>query len=431
MKQSLKQIQKQSLALTPTLQNQIKLLSLTGEEIRSQLFKLLDQLISKEDQDRTFHFFKDIVLIDKYNQSFNKSTISPKKEFEIIQEESLKELLLNQLSQTNLKEHEYLVGEYLIDSIQDTGRLDNEIDFEDIKSMVKNTFGIAIKLTDIEKILNKIQNMEPIGCGYRSITESLIVQVQNLDITLSEKDNIEKTLIKISNGKLKLENLTSKEKRLIRHLNFNPGNGIGRTDKNYLTPDVIAFQIQGVWEVSLNDSYMSETLIKHIKTALNKSSLDIKQEAKSFIKGFERRQQTLLLVSKHLVYKQRKFLNGEGNLVPITLSQIAKSINSSESTISRIVSSKYLQLPKNSIPLSNLLERNVTRSSEKEKEISPSQLKQLIKNILNWEDKSQLLSDEKIRLLLEKKYAINISRRTVCKYRILANIGSSGERISI
>ena len=289
MKQSLKQIQKQSLALTPTLQNQIKLLSLTGEEIRSQLFKLVDQLISKEDQDRTFHFFKDIVLIDKYNQSFNKSTISPKKEFEIIQEESLKELLLNQLSQTNLKEHEYLVGEYLIDSIQDTGRLDNEIDFEDIKSMVKNTFGIAIKLTDIEKILNKIQNMEPIGCGYRSITESLIVQVQNLDITLSEKDNIEKTLIKISNGKLKLENLTSKEKRLIRHLNFNPGNGIGRTDKNYLTPDVIAFQIQGVWEVSLNDSYMSETLIKHIKTALNKSSLEIKQEAKSFIKGFERR----------------------------------------------------------------------------------------------------------------------------------------------
>ena len=61
MKQSLKQIQKQSLALTPTLQNQIKLLSLTGEEIRSQLFKLVDQLISKEDQDRTFHFFKDIV----------------------------------------------------------------------------------------------------------------------------------------------------------------------------------------------------------------------------------------------------------------------------------------------------------------------------------------------------------------------------------
>jgi len=428
MKQTINQVQKQSLALTPNLQNQIKLLSLSGEEIRSQLNLLIDQFFLKEYQDKAFHYFKDTILIDRYNKSLSKSINYPKREVKITEEESLRQSLLNQLSEINLKKHEYLIGEYLIDSIEENGRLDNEIDFEDIKSLVLNTFGIASETIDIERILIRIQKMEPVGCGYRSITESLIVQARSLDISSSEKNKIETTLIKIAKGKLKLNHLTSKEKNLIRHLNFNPGSRIGRTDEHYFTPDILAYKIKGCWEVSLNDSFMSETLIERIKTSVDKSSLEIKQEARSFLKGFERRQQTLLLVSKYLVNKQMKFLNGQGNLVPITLSQIGKFIDSSESTISRIVSSKYLQLPNKSIPLSNLLMKSVNGRSGKGGNVSPTQLTQLIKNVLNWEDKSRLLSDEKIRLLLEKSYAISVARRTICKYRLQANIGSRRER---
>ena len=114
MKQTINQVQKQSLALTPNLQNQIKLLSLSGEEIRSQLNLLIDQFFLKEYQDKAFHYFKDTILIDRYNKSLSKSINYPKREVKITEEESLRQSLLNQLSEINLKKHEYLIGEYLL-----------------------------------------------------------------------------------------------------------------------------------------------------------------------------------------------------------------------------------------------------------------------------------------------------------------------------
>ena len=125
MKQGLKQVQKQSLALTSSLKNQIKLLSLSGEAIRSQLDQLIDQHCLEKDLKKGFQYFRDTILIDRYNRFFVKSEKDLKRDSQIIEEEDLRKILLSQLSLLNLKEHEYLVGEYLIDSIQDDGRLDD------------------------------------------------------------------------------------------------------------------------------------------------------------------------------------------------------------------------------------------------------------------------------------------------------------------
>ena len=175
---------------------------------------------------------------------------------------------------------------------------------------------------------------------------------------------------------------------------------------------------------------MSNELMDKIMTSVNNSSMETKQEAKSFLKGLERRQKTLLLVTEYLVKHQTNFLNEKGNLIPITNRQVASSVNVSESTISRIVRSKYLQLPTKNILLSSLLEKQVNGRSGDLRRLTPKELIQIIRKLVADENKSHPLSDEKIKKLLKAKYEVGIARRTVSKYRLQANIGSTRERIS-
>ena len=429
MKQSVKQVQNQSLSLTFNLKNQIKLLSQSGEAVRYQLDKLIDKLHLEKNKD--FFYFKDTILIDRYNKFLSKSNQDSTKNLEILEDKSLKKSLLGQLTLLNLKEHEYLIGEYLIDSVEENGRLDDKIDFDDIKSLVLSTFNINIDNKNIEQVLLKIQHLEPVGCCYRTVTESLILQTEYLDISRLEKDKIKATLDNIANGKMELKLLPSKDKKLIRQLNLSPGISINQPDKLYITPDVLAFRTQDGWKITLNDSFMSKALIEKIRSASKNASLKIKLETESFFKGLERRQQTLLLVTKYIVNKQTRFLDGKGKLVPITLKNIAQSVNASESTISRIVTSKYLQLPTTNISLRDLLIKRVNGRAKKDESVSPDQLVEMIQNLVNIEDKSKPLSDEKIRQSLKDKYAVCIARRTVSKYRNKANIVTQRERISI
>jgi len=112
-------------------------------------------------------------------------------------------------------------------------------------------------------------------------------------------------------------------------------------------------------------------------------------------------------------------------LLPLSLKQIAKSTGLSESTVSRIVRFKYLQLPNRNIPLSSLLEKKVTLRSSGGKEVSPNQLIKLIIKIIEEEKKSEPLSDQKIKKYLQEKYKVSIARRTVAKYRRQAQLSPS------
>ena len=432
MKQGLNQVLKQSLVLTIHLQNQIKLLSMPGEVVRSQINELIDQLNEEEKNDKTFNHFKDTILIDKYNKFLKKNDPFLREGHEVIENPNLKDTLLDQFHLLNLKEYEFLIGEYLIDSIEEDGRLDKDIDFQDIQSLIIEMFGKRIREREIEKILFKIQKLEPIGCGFRNVTESLIVQTDCLQIMDSDKDEIKNALQRIAKGELELNLLSSKEKKIIRQLNFNPAQGIGTVDDYYIRPDILALKdYEGGWRITLNDSFMSNELMDKIMTSVDNSSMETKQEAKSFLKGLERRQKTLLLVTEYLVKHQTNFLNEKGNLIPITNRQVASSVNVSESTISRIVTSKYLQLPTRNMSLRDLLEKRVNTRSREDESVSPSQLIELIKNLINEEDKSNPLSDEKITQSLKEKYMISLARRTVNKYRHKANMDSKRARISI
>jgi len=186
VKQSLKQKQKFSLNLTLNLQKQIELLSQSGFEIRSNLDDLISEFC-KESNNKKINYFRDEVLVDRFRQSINPDLRGNALELSINQDNDLRERLLEQLIVSPLKEYETLIGEIIIDSILDNGRLDPELEYKDIKKIVREDFSINIKDINIDSILHLIQNFDPPGCAYRSIEESLEIQVNNLN--LDKKNN--------------------------------------------------------------------------------------------------------------------------------------------------------------------------------------------------------------------------------------------------
>ena len=420
MKQGLKQLPKQSLALTPLLQSQIRLLSLPGREIRMSLNELIKEFC--EEESKEFFLFKDIVLGDQYNYLFQKRNQPLEYEYLLSQEKDIKSILLDQLYLLNIEEHEISIGEYLIDSINNDGRLDINLEFDDISLFVHESFNLQVGKKEIEKVLLVIQNLEPVGCGYRNILESLMIQTDNLEIEDKEKLIIKKYLKEFSDEDKGLTNLDPNIESILKQLNFNPCNQTDSNEVSYIRPDLITIENTGKLEVTLNDTFLIESLTHKLKTSVKKTSSIKKNEALSFITGLERRQKTLLTVAKFIVSKQEKFLLGSKELLPLSLKQIAKSTGVSESTVSRIVRFKYLQLPNRNIPLSSLLEKKVTLRSSGGKEISPNQLTKLIIKIIVDEKKSEPLSDQKIKKYLQEKYKVSIARRTVAKYRQQAQL---------
>ncbi len=427
MKQGLKQLPKQTLALTPLLQNQIRLLSLSGNEIRKSLNQIVKEHY-EEDRSKEYLLFKDLVFEDRFNNFLETRNQPLEYQKEIPQEKDIKATLLDQLYIENLEEYEILIGEYLIDSINKDGRLDNNLDYKDISLFVYESLNFKVGKKEIKKILFIIQNFEPVGCAYRTVLESLLIQTDHLEIRNEEKKIIKRFLQDFSKEKIDVSNLSPQIKKVLQKLKFNPCIQLNLDEVSYVRPDLVAIENSNKLEVTLNDPFLIESLTQKIKTFVKSSSSKKKKEALSFINGFERRQKTLLEVGKFIVSKQEKHLLDSKALTPLTLKQIATFIGISESTVSRIVKSKYLQLPKKNIPLSSLLEKKVTLRSSEGKEVSPSQLKKLIKTIIQIENKSEPFSDQRIQKFLKEKYKVSVARRTVAKYRQEAHILPSRQR---
>jgi len=426
VKQSLNQKQKLSLNLTLNLQKQIELLSLSGFEIRSNLDDLIAEFC-KEKDNKKINYFRDEVLVDRLRETINPDTKRDIYELSIDQEKDLHGKLMEQLVISPLKEYETLIGEVIIDSILANGRLDPELEYKDIKRIVKEDFNININDTRIESILELIQNFDPPGCAYRSIEESLRIQVNSLDLNKEKQRKVLKGLKSLVNQEIKKEDLSSEIKIQIDKLNLNQGLNFDNNKNLYIRPDLLAFSIKNSWQVTLNDNFMNKELIETIKKEIVSSNNEKILEAKSFLRGLERRQQTLLLVGQYIIAAQSEYLNNNSTKKPVTNKEIAKVLKISTSTVSRIVRNKYIQLPDKLAPLKELLQKKVNKNKEG-KDITPKELKSLIKLLISEESLNQPLSDESLRILLSDKYLIRIARRTVTKYREEAGIGSTRVR---
>ena len=425
MKQSLRQKQKLSLNVTTSLGNQIKLLSLSGFEISTKLNELINDYFDEED--KSVSHFRNEYLIDKYKNILDQGDYLNSLSEEV--ESDLQKQLLDQLEVSPLDEMQILVGQFLIDSVEGNGRLDPALDFQDIKRIVFEDFGVTITDEYIEDILVLIQNFEPAGCAYRDINESLSIQVDNLGISPKEREELKENLTSLIQEKINIEQISETIRNNLKKLSLNPAGKFGMTTQNYVRPDVLAIKDTELdtWHVSLNDDFMSKELLKIIKDKIDSSQSDKSYDSKSFLKGLERRQQTLLVVSEFLIEAQKNFLDGRAGKRAISNKEISENLNISQSTVSRIVRNKYLQLPNQLLLLRDLLQRRVNKRNEGS-DVTSEDLKFLIEELVNNEDKSLPYSDEYLRIKLKEKFKVSLSRRTVAKYRLDLNIPSSKAR---
>jgi len=362
-------------------------------------------------------------------------------------EGTLQDHLLWQLNLTHMSEQDNSIALAIIDAIDENGML--TVNLESIHSGFDSD--LEIELDEIVAVLHRVQQFDPIGVGYRDLSECLMLQLKQIDIPECEKA--------IGNAKLvigkhidllgnrdyaqlmrrtKLKELElSQAIAIIEGLNPRPGSSICPPSTSYIVPDVIVSKDNstGKWKVELNpdtapkirinSSYAS--LVKRADTSADNNYLrDNLQEAKWFIKSLQSRNETLMKVSTRIVEHQKGFLEyGEEAMKPLVLHDIAEAVSMHESTISRVTTQKYMHTPRGIFELKYFFSSHV--STKGGGECSSTAIRAIIRKLVAAENTKKPLSDSKITNLLEEK-GINVARRTIAKYRESLSIPPSNER---
>lgn len=300
---------------------------------------------------------------------------------------------------------------------------------------------------DVDKAIGVIQSLDPIGVGARDLRECLLLQLQflELDTPLVEiiiRDHWEMfmqrhfvQLAKVLGIDMKtLEGIVE----LIKHLDPKPGRKYSNERAIYVEPDVYVQKVGDEYIIVLNEDGMPKLRINGSYRAMlhsmdNKSDGEtvnyIKDKIRSavwLIKSLDQRQRTIYKVAESIVKHQREFLErGIDFLRPLVLRDVADDIQMHESTVSRVVSNKYMHTPRGLFLMKYFFHSGI--DSDTGEDISSLTVKKKIQSYIEAEDPRKPLSDSKIMKILNDE-GINIARRTVAKYRDELNIPSSTDR---
>ena len=410
---------KPKVILTQSLKQQINLLPLPSKIIREKALDLFEELIEEAKSPKKK--FQLNLFLDSFSSNDQNKELSEDKD--------LRDHLMQQLNETVKYGFKHLIGEYIIDSIEDSGKLDPEIDFDDLKNLIYEEYNVKISKSDIEESINNIQLMNPIGCGFKTTLETLLFQLKNLDLNKKEEEKIKKELLALWKSKIKFSMLPLQSQNIIKKLNPEPGWVIGSNQDIYIKPEIKFHNTKNGWTSTLIDSGLSGSLIRELKSNLsNIKDKDKRDAGKAFLYGIEARNNSLLLISQIIANHQKDFLNKKiPFLKPLILSDIAAELKIHQSTISRIVTNKYVQLPGKVILLKSLLSKGLGKKLNG-KQVSVDELKASILKIIKNETPRKSLSDKNISEILNKDYGLIIARRTITKYRLRLKIPSSSSR---
>jgi len=371
------------------------------------------------------------------------------RELPIATSSTLTDQLISQLGFLGLEERQHKIGEQLIGSIENDGYIRR--DLSAIINDLAFSQNVETDLDEVEDILIKIQSFDPPGIAARNLQECLLLQLERKadhseevhvaveiieacfdDFTKKHYDKIKK---KLNISEASLKNALD----IITKLNPKPGGSSGEIVKTqYLIPDFILTNNNGKLELTLNSknapelkisrsySEMMQTYDKAKKKdkKLKETAAFVKQKldaAKWFIDAIKQRQHTLLYTMKSIVdYQYDFFLTGdEVKLKPMILKDIAEKINMDISTVSRVANSKSVQTEFGIYPLKYFFSEAI--STDTGDDVSSREVKNVLKQFIDNEDKKKPLSDDKIEKLLKERGYV-IARRTVAKYREQLNI---------
>lgn len=381
---------------------------------------------------------------DNYSDSDEQKTLPYKVET------TFHESLLDQLGMLSLDEKKFKIAEQVVGSIDDDGYLRREV--SSIADDLAFRQNVDASEQEIEDIIKQVQQFDPPGICARDLQECLLLQLQrqlaegkdvSLAIQVMDKyfeEFTKKHYEKIQRGlNLSDDDLKNVIGAIIK-LNPKPGGNVGEINKaeSYIVPDFFILNNNGKLELTLNsrnapDLRISEgyrDMLKEYDKGSKKDKrqkeavLFIKQKidsAKWFIDMIKQRQHTLLSTMDAIMnYQKEFFLTGDQtNLKPMILKDIAEITGLDISTVSRVANSKFVQTEFGTYRLKFFFSESL--STDSGEEVSTREVKKILSDLIEAEDKKKPLSDERLTELLQEK-GYNIARRTVAKYREQLNI---------
>lgn len=447
--------QEQKLIMTMQMQLSIKLLQMSSYELLQHINKELQENIVLECSEANFESvdpsdekkelinYKELIKyleFDEYSNGNYKTTgteeeISP---FNFISNKAtLKDFLIEQLIEANIDEEKFKICKYIVDNLDNRGYLDYKtID------ICKNLL-ISIEL--FEECLGIVQSLEPCGVAARDLKECLLLQLGSKGIRdYYLEEIINEHLVLLSENKYsaigKKLGITPLEVQrygdLIKELEPKPSRGYFTGEEtSYIIPDAYIRKIDDEYIILMNDNIIPKLNINNtykdvINHSEDKVAVDYVKDkissAMSLIKSIENRKTTLYKVIQEILNFQKDYFNyGDDYLKPMTIKAISIKLNLHESTVSRAIRDKYIALNNGNIKrIKDLFTNSLNCHNE---DLSTLNIKNMIKEIVEKENKKKPLSDSNICELLNDK-GLNISRRTVAKYREEVGIKSSSQR---
>jgi RNA polymerase sigma-54 factor len=351
---------------------------------------------------------------------------------------SLRDHLASQLPLTITEPAERLIGQYLIDLVDEAGYITSGFDSLSMK------LGAPTEM--IEGVLQKMQNFDPPGVFARSLAECLALQLKdqnrydplmagllaNLDLLAARNLNALRKAVGCDMDEL------ADMIQEIKRLNPKPGLKFGSVQMQPVVPDVIVKPASdGGWHVELNSDTLPRVLLNRnyytrvSKTAANEKDkgylLECLQTANWLLKSLDQRARTILRVAEQIVRQQDGFfMYGVQHLRPLNLKTVADAISMHESTVSRVTSNKYISTPRGIFELKYFFTSAIASSDDGEAHSSEA-VRHRIKQMIDAESADDILSDDKLVEKLRED-GIDIARRTVAKYREAMRIPSSVQR---
>ena len=485
MKPSLQLKLGQQLAMTPQLQQAIRLLQLSTLDLQQEIQEALDSnplldveepgddLSSTETAHNDNNEDKEVIadtfdaetkdsseMIEKseisseleidttwddvYSANTGSTGIALDDDMPVYQGEttqSLQDYLMWQLDLTPFSDVDRSIAMALIDAIDDYGYL--TVSLEDIQENFQSEDDI--ELDEIEAVRKRIQQFDPLGVASINLQDCLLLQLATypkdtprlesakliLTNHIDQLGNRDYKLI-LKETKLKEEELRE-VLQLIQQLDPRPGSRIAAEHAEYVIPDVSVYKEHGKWIVTINPDSVPKLKVNQQYANLGRgNSADSNyirtnlQEAKWLIKSLESRNETLLKVAKCIVEHQRDFFEyGEEAMKPMVLNDVALAVEMHESTISRVTTQKYMHTPRGIFELKYFFSSHV--STDNGGECSSTAIRALIKKLVAAETPAKPLSDSKIAALLADQ-GIQVARRTIAKYRESLGIAPSSQR---
>lgn len=473
MKQGLQLRLSQQLAMTPQLQQAIRLLQLSTLDLQQELQQALEsnplleqidtheEIDTRETQDSETldtadaleqkEMPEELPLDASWDTIYTAGTPSGTSgdyigdELPVYQGETtqtLQDYLMWQVELTPFSDTDRAIATSIVDAVDDTGYL--TVPLEDILESMGDE---EIDIDEVEAVLKRIQRFDPVGVAAKDLRDCLLIQLSQFDKTtpwleearLIISDHLDllanhdfRTLMRVTRLK---EDVLKEAVNLIQSLDPRPGQSIQTGEPEYVIPDVLVRKHNGHWTVELNsDSIPRLQINQHYASMCNNARNDgdsqfIRsnlQDAKWLIKSLESRNDTLLRVSRCIVEQQQAFFEqGEEYMKPMVLADIAQAVEMHESTISRVTTQKYLHSPRGIFELKYFFSSHV--NTEGGGEASSTAIRALVKKLIAAENPAKPLSDSKLTSLLSEQ-GIMVARRTVAKYRESLSIPPSNQR---